>query len=161
MPADYFLKIDGIAGESPDAKHKDEIQLEAWSWSEVQTGGSSVGAGVGAGKVSFQDFNFSMKSNKASPTLFINCAQGTHIKKAELTCRKAGGKQEEFMKIYFTDLLISSFSVGGSASGDPVPTEQIAFNFTTIKYEYSPQKADGSLGSPIIQGYDIKQNKKT
>ena len=34
---DAFLKIEGIEGESPDAKHKGEIQLESFSWSESQT----------------------------------------------------------------------------------------------------------------------------
>jgi type VI protein secretion system component Hcp len=28
---DYFLKIDGIDGESTDDKHKGEIQLESYS----------------------------------------------------------------------------------------------------------------------------------
>ena len=35
---DYFLKIDGIDGESKDDKHKDEIDIESWSWGETQTG---------------------------------------------------------------------------------------------------------------------------
>ena len=158
MPADYFLKIDGIPGESPDAKHKDEIQLESWSWGESQVGAHS--AGGGAGKVQMNDFQFVMKINKASPALFINCATGSHIKKAQLTCRKAGGEQQEYLKIYFEDLLISTYQTGGQATGDAVPDDQIAFNFTTIKFEYAPQKADGSLGAPVIFGYDLKQNKK-
>ncbi|MEO7701858.1 MAG: type VI secretion system tube protein Hcp [Opitutus sp.] len=160
MPADYFLKIDGIPGESPDAKHKDEIQLESWSWSESQAGSSATGGGGGTGKVQMQDFRFNMKVNKASPTLFLNCATGTHIKTANLTCRKAGGKQEEYLKIHFEDLLISSFKTGASAQGDAVPVEEISFNFAKIKYEYSPQKADGTLSSPIIFGYDVKLNQK-
>src|SRR5262249_52526808 len=32
---DYFLKIDGIQGESVDKAHKGEIQLESFSWGEV------------------------------------------------------------------------------------------------------------------------------
>lgn len=28
---DYFLKIDGIEGESTDAKHKNEIDVVSWS----------------------------------------------------------------------------------------------------------------------------------
>jgi type VI secretion system secreted protein Hcp len=162
MAADYFLKIDGIPGESLDSKHKDEIQLESWSWGESQTGASSrTAAGGGAGKVQMNDFQFVMKANKASPVLFINCAQGSHIKKAQLTCRKAGGEQQEYLKIYFEDLLIASFQTGAHAAGESsVPDEQIAFNFATIKYEYSPQKADGTLGSPVIFGYDLKQMKK-
>ncbi|HEY7575111.1 MAG TPA: type VI secretion system tube protein Hcp, partial [Thermoanaerobaculia bacterium] len=29
---DYFLKIDGIEGESQDGKHKGEIDVLSWSW---------------------------------------------------------------------------------------------------------------------------------
>jgi type VI secretion system secreted protein Hcp len=32
MPFAIFLKIDGVPGESQDAKHKDEIDVLAWSW---------------------------------------------------------------------------------------------------------------------------------
>ena len=32
---DFFLKIDGIPGESADGKHKEEIDLESWSWGAV------------------------------------------------------------------------------------------------------------------------------
>lgn len=28
---DYFLRIDGIEGESLDFKHKGEIEIESWS----------------------------------------------------------------------------------------------------------------------------------
>jgi len=160
MPADYFLKIDGIPGESADAKHKDEIQLESWSWGETQVGSHAAGGGGGSGKVQMQDFHFVMKVNKASPLLLLNCATGAHIKKALLTCRKAGGDQQEYLKVHFEDLLISSYQTGAAAAGSAVPDDQISFNFTTIKYEYAVQKADGSLGSPVIVGYDLKQMKK-
>ena len=47
---DYFLKIDGIEGESRDDKHKDEIEIESFSWGETQTGSFAVGGGGGAAK---------------------------------------------------------------------------------------------------------------
>lgn len=157
---DYFLKIDGIPGESPDAKHKDEIQLESWSWGETNSGTMSYGGGGGAGKVQFQDFHFVMKTNKATPKLFLHCATGEHVKSALLTCRKAGKEQQEFLKVKFTDLLISSFQQSGSGSSDVIPVDQISFNFAKVEYQYAPQKADGTLDSPINAGYDLKQNKK-
>jgi type VI secretion system secreted protein Hcp len=160
MAADYFLNIDGIKGESPDAKHKDEIQLDSWSWGETQGGSHAAGGGGGTGKVAMQDFHFTMATNKASPALFVNCATGSHIKKAQLTCRKAGGDQQEYLKVYFEDLIVSSYQTGGSAADKESTRDQIAFNFSTIKFEYAQQKADGSLGSPVIFGYDIKANKK-
>ena len=66
---DYFLKIDGVQGESVDSKHKGEIDLESFSWGETSSGGQGAGGGGGAGKVSIQDFHFVMKLNKASPKL--------------------------------------------------------------------------------------------
>lgn len=156
---DYFLKVADIDGESTDDKHKGEIDLESWSWGETQSGTSAAGGGGGAGKVSMQDFNFVMKSNKASPKLMLACATGQHIKSAKLTCRKAGGEQQEYMTMTFSDLLISSYQTGGS-SGDIVPVETISFNFSKIEFEYKPQKADGTLDSPVKTGYDLKANKK-
>src|ERR1700681_1453495 len=103
MAADYFLKIDGIDGESHDSKHKDEIDLMSWSFGASQLGTHSAGGGGGAGKVSMQDFHFTMHVNKATPKLFLACATGEHIKKAVLTCRKAGKDQQEFQKVTFTE----------------------------------------------------------
>lgn len=157
---DFFLKIDGIPGESADGKHKEEIDLESWSWGETQGGGASFGGGGGTGKVSMQDFHFTMKVNKATPKLILACADGTHIKEAILTCRKAGGKQEEYLKYTFNDLLIASYQTGGSGGSDVVPTEQISFNYSKMKVEYKEQKADGTLGGAIAAGWDLKKNEK-
>ena len=57
MAERWFLKIDGIPGESTDVNHKDEIDVLSWSWGVTQTGGSGGGGG-GAGKAAFQDFHF-------------------------------------------------------------------------------------------------------
>jgi len=158
MAVDYFLKIDGIPGESEDAKHKNEIYLESWSWGETNSGSHAGGGGGGAGKVSMNDFNFVMRVNKASPKLFLACASGQHIKEALLTCRKAGKDQQEYLKIKFNDLLVSTYQTGGS-SGDVVPAEQIALNFSKIEVNYAPQKADGSLDSPVVHNWNLKENK--
>jgi type VI secretion system secreted protein Hcp len=160
MAFDSFLKIKGIEGESKDEKHPNEIELLSWSWGESNVGSSASGGGAGAGKVSMQDFHFTMKMNKASPKLVLACATGEHIADAVLTCRKAGGKGQEYLKVTFTDLLISSYQTGGSGGGDDIPLESISFNYATIKMEYSPQKADGSLEKAITAGYDLKVNKK-
>src|SRR5215204_7076957 len=46
---DYFLRIDGVPGESIDDKHKGEIDVEAWSWGESNPR-PPEGVGGGAGK---------------------------------------------------------------------------------------------------------------
>lgn len=157
---DYFLKLKGIDGESHDSKHKNEIDLESWSWGETQGGGHASGGGGGAGKVVMQDFHFVMKINKASPKLFLACATGEHIGDAVLTCRKAGKEQQEFLIVKFTDLLVSSYQTGGSGHSDIVPTDQISLNFAKIEFQYKPQKTDGSLDAPVSAGYNLKTNVK-
>jgi type VI secretion system secreted protein Hcp len=154
---DYFLKLDGIDGESHQKGHENEIELQSWSFGETNTGTFARGGGGGAGKVSMQDFHFVMEINKASPKLFQACATGKHIPTAKLTCRKAGETAQEFFKVSFTDLLVSSFQTGGASSSTVVPTDQISLNFAKIEVEYAEQGADGKLKGSIKTGYDLKQ----
>lgn len=158
---DYFLKIAGIDGESTDTAHKGEIDIESWAWGESNSGGSAtgIGAGTGAGKVTTNDFSFVMTLNKASPKLFLACAQGEHIKSAWLTAHRAGEKQTDyFLKWSFSDLLISSYQTGAAESVNP--TDQVTFNFSKIEVEYKEQKPDGTLSPSIKAGWNLKTNKK-
>jgi type VI secretion system secreted protein Hcp len=154
---DYFLKIDGIQGESQDKTHKNEIEIESFTWGANQTGTASRGGGMGAGKVQMQDFHFVMKINKASPKLMLSCATGEHIKSAILTCRKAGKEQQEYLKYTFTDILVSNYQTGGTGAADVIPMDQIALNFTKVEVEYKEQKPDGTLGGAVKAFYDMKQ----
>ena len=156
---DFFLKFDGIKGESTDSKHKGEIDVESWSWGETQSGSGGPGGGGGSGKVAIQDFHFMMRLNAASPGLMRACATGKHIKTAVLTGRKAGKSQMEYLTFKFHDVLVSSFQTGGSEQSDAVPTDQVSLNFAKIEVSYRPQKSDGTLSDPIHFKYDLKANK--
>lgn len=157
---DYFLKLDGIDGESEDKTHSKEIQIESWSFGAQQSGSMAHGGGGGGGKVSMQDFHFVMRANTASPKLFLACASGEHIKKAVLTCRKAGKDQQEYLKWQFTDLLVSSYQTGGAGSSDVLPLDQISLNFAQVEVAYKAQKADGTLAGALTAGWNLKQNAK-
>ncbi len=113
MAADYFLKIDGIPGESADDKHKNEIEIESFSWGAANQGTSSSGGGGGAGKVKMGDFAITKYIDKSSPKLIEACTTGKHISSAILVCRKQGGSQQEYMKVTLTDILVSGYSTGG------------------------------------------------
>ena len=160
MPVDYFLKIDGIEGESTDNKHPKEIDVEAWSWGESQTGsGVPGGGGGGAGKVSMQDFSFVMKFNKASPKLMLACATGKHIKSARLAARRTGQGQQDYLAITLLDVLVSSYQTGGAEASGLTPVDQLSLRYAKIEVEYKTQKPDGTL---IVAGqfkYDLKLNK--
>src|SRR4029077_20362911 len=123
----------------------------------TQSSTFAVGGGGGSGKVSMQDFHFTMPVNKASPALFLACAQGDHIKNAILTCRKAGKDQQEFLKVTMNDMLVSSFQIGGTES--VVPTGQISLNFAKIEVEYQELDATGKLAGSIKKWFDLKTMK--
>jgi len=156
---DYFLKIDGIPGESQDAKHKDEIQVLSFSFGESQAGTMAFGGGGGAGKVQMQDFHFMMNVNKASPKLFLACATGEHIKNAVLTCRKAGKDQQEYLKVKFTDILVSSYQTNGDGNSNHLPVDSISLNFSKIEWDYKIQNEKGQLVPGAVAGYDVKSMK--
>ena len=155
----YFLRVDGIQGESSDDKHKGEIDVLSWSWGETQPTPPSPGGGGGGGKVEMSDLTVVAHVSKASPRLLLACASGKHIKSAVLTGRKAGKGQQEFLTFSLTDILVSSYQIGASASSEP-PTDSVSLIFAKIQVEYKEQKADGSLGETVKVGWDRKANKQ-
>lgn len=157
---DYFLKLDGIKGESTDSKHKGEIELESFSWGNhnMSDVASSSGTGGGAGKVAFQDVHATTLVNLASPLLMLACATGQHLKTALITARKQGTEQQDYYKVTLTDVLVSSYQSGGS--GTPIPVDQFSLNYGKIEYSYQAQDEKGKLGTPVIGKYDLKANKK-
>jgi type VI secretion system secreted protein Hcp len=157
--ADYFLKIDGIDGESTDAKHKNEIEVESFSWGEQHSGGNASGGGGGAGKVVSSDFHYTSRLTRASPKLLVACATGQHIKQAVLTGRKAGKAKFEFLTITFTDLLVSSYETSADSPDEAPGADQVSLNFATIQMSYKMQKANGAAGDTVVGGFDFRADK--
>jgi len=157
---DYFLKIDGVDGESTDDKHKGEIELDSFSFGASNAGSFQSGGGGGSGKVIMADMHIVKKVDKASAKLFTSCATGEHLKTATLVCRKAGKDQQEFLTIVLSPILISGFQNGGSAGSDVIPMDQVSINYGKIEFKYKEQKPDGSLGGEVVGGWDVTTNKK-
>ena len=170
---DYFLKLDGIEGESQADKHKGEIDVESFSWGENNP--AVYGSHGDKRKVTMQEVHFTMFASKASTKLMAACAIGKEpIKKATLTIRKAGGDQQEFMIFTFSEVFITSYSISGPANEtsrpekvghekneNPIPLEQISLSFKTIEVEYKGQKASGDTGGKNIFRFNLPQMKST
>jgi type VI secretion system secreted protein Hcp len=155
--ADYFLKIDGIAGESQDPRHQGEIEVESFSWSETFLA-SAAGAG-GAGKVHVQDLHITKQIDKASPLLMLAAASGRHLTSAVLTAQRPGKEPLDYLTISLGGVMVNSYQTGALA-GQPVPTDQVSFSFRQIEIVYRPQLPDGSLASPVMAGWDVAANHK-
>ena len=132
---DYFLRIDGIPGESVDARHKDEIEVLSWSMGASRDPSKNKGACV-------RDLAFTKTLDRASPLLLANAVSGMTIPTATLVARKAGAQQLEFLKVELKDVVITSIQDG--ASGDS-PFEQVTIGFGTLTLQYRFQRPDGTL----------------
>lgn len=152
---DLFLKIEGIEGECQDPKHKGEMQIVSFGQRVSNAGASGTGQGEGTGTSVWQDAVFTMRADKSMPKLFTACATGERVKKAVLTFRKAGKGQQEFLKITFSDALVSMFEMVGARDKEAIPTVHFAFNFAQIEEEYKGQKEDGTLRGAIKYSYAV------
>ncbi len=181
MAVSYFLKIDGIDGESADTKHRGEIDIESFSWGETNSGNAAHGGGGGAGKVAPQDFHFVMHFNKASLKLFLACASGEHIKQAVLTVRKAGEAQVDFLKWTLSDCIVISYETGGNKVAvnestkspeepspevtavrnmdEAFPADEFILDFAKLEVSYFLQNPDG-VPTEEKAGWDFRTNKK-
>lgn len=159
--ADYFLKLDGIDGESVQKGHEKWIEIQSFSWGMSNSGSAGHGSGGGAGKVSFQDFHFVARTGIQSPTLLTATGTGEHFKKAVLSVRKAGERPLEWIKMQLADVLVSSYQVGATqASDDGLPLDQFSLNFTKVEMEISAPNADGNPAAVSRGGWDLAQAKK-
>ena len=155
MAFDAFLKIEGIDGESTDKVHKDEIEIDSYSFGLENPSTRASGGGGGAGKVSVHDMHFTTGVNKASPNLMLACATGKHIPSATLTCRKAGGAGGfEFLKIKLSDILVSSYEPDTSGGGD-LPEESFSLNFVKIDFLYTVQRTGETVETVFAQNFDV------
>jgi type VI secretion system secreted protein Hcp len=159
MPESWYLKIDGIAGESVADGHTDEIDILSWSYGVTHSGSAGVGGGAG-GKASFQDFHFVAAVSKASPALFLSCATGVHHKSATLSGLRGAGKAKmsDFLKYKLADVIITSVQEGDSEGGPPL--DQFTLGYSKIEIDYTAQTVGGRVAAPVHAGFDIKLNKK-
>ena len=157
MAVDMFIKLTNIKGESKDSKHKDEIDVLAWSWGASQSANAHSGGGAGAGKANIQDLSFTKYVDRSTPTLLSYLVSGKHVDVVNLVVRKAGGTPLEYIKIELKTVFISSVSTGGSGGEDRL-TENVTLNFAKVKFEYIPQNDKGAAEASIPMSYDIAQN---
>jgi type VI secretion system secreted protein Hcp len=148
-----YIKFDGIDGDVTAAGFEKFIEVLQFSWGVTQTGTLASGSGAGTGRTSFQDFHFQHNVDRASPKLMQACALGTQISTAEVDFLKTGASTP-YLKIRLQNVLITGLEFSGS--GDLVAAEDVGFTFGKIEYDFTPQRADGSLDSVINVQLDLR-----
>ncbi len=158
MAVDYFLKLDGIQGESADKNHTGWIQLMSFSWGASQITSVAGTGGSGAGKVDLSDFSVMKHLDKASTPLFKSIGSGTHVKTGNLEAVKSGAGGKPFLKVDFKELFVTSQQLSASSE---IPTESVSFSYNEIKIEYSTQNEQGIVTTTGSVTYNVKANQVT
>lgn len=126
----------------------------------------SQSSGAGAGKVTFNPFQVTRKTDRASPTLFTMCCAGQHFKQVSLYLRRAGGggtsltasegsvtSGTTFLRFDFALVAVKTISWSGS-DGDEACKEEVQFEYGALQVQYvqqdetgKPMSANKTMGS--------------
>lgn len=156
MAVDYFLKLDGIQGESQDDKHKNEIQVLSWSWGASNLSSVAGTGGSGAGKVDMSDVSMMLNFDKSTPKFFKSISAGSHIATGTLSAIKAGSDGKPYLKVDFKEIFVTSLQMSASSE---VPAVSLSFTYDEIKIDYSAQDEKGNIASTGPVTFNTKQNK--
>jgi type VI protein secretion system component Hcp len=127
---DYYLKIEGVKGESNISNYSDYMKISNWNWGLVNSNGTDIISQLNAQKQGIpKEFNFTMVTNSASPTLLQATLTGQHFMGGELVgLEQTSNGVQDLFTITFSDILISGYQTSESPTDD-FPTDQITFNF--------------------------------
>lgn len=136
--APMFISAALLLGSAPAALAAQEVpiilsfddvdsEVLAWSWGASQSGSSHAGGGGSAGNASFQDISITRLVDSQSPDFLRYVARGSNISRAALT-RGA-------LQIEFNHVLVTSYSVSGTADKKSPQTENITLNFQEVRYQ--------------------------
>jgi type VI secretion system secreted protein Hcp len=163
MPADRFLKIDGIDGESSDAKHRNELEVLSFSWGVTQaiTGTVSSSGTFTGQRCDMSPLVVEKLLDKASAKVAQACAAGDHFASAVLTLCRAGGDKQPYMEYKLYDVLLSSYTISGQTADGGLSTERISLNYGKIEMTYTQIGTDGKAkGKAGSVGWDLRESKK-
>ena len=152
-----FLKLDGIEGESRDARHTKEIDVSAWSLGVTNPGPGHAGGGGGSGRATFTDLSVTKAFDKASPALLLAVATGRHIRTAILTVTSGGPRPVDYLTIGLEDVLVTSCLLADPADPDR-PVENVSLQYAKIRVSYTQQSSTGAVGTPSTFGWDVLRN---
>jgi len=157
MAVDFFLKLDGMTGESTNVSFKNQIQLSSYSFAGTNKSSVSYGGGSGSGKVSLGPLVVVKQPDSATTALFVAMCSGEHIANGLLSVVKAGASNHAYIVVKMTSIFISGFETGASTE---TPTEQITLSYASIQYTYFAQNSTGTLVASGVSGWNLLQNKK-
>lgn len=153
--AGIFLLLDGVPGDSADARHQNWIDVGEFVFAGTTTA-TATKTGLAAGKPTITPLQLDVYEGKASPKLFGDMLRGVSHLNATLDVFKAGAEPIQLLQVKLGNVFVTDFNAALSAGGDSM--HRISLAFTKISYAYYPQKPDGTLDAAIVTTWDLSLN---
>ena len=147
----YFLQLDGIPGDSVDARHVAWIDVTSYSWGASNSSAVS-GSGWSSSKPNISQLSLTTQFGSASPLLFLRTMNGKHVSTAVLQGMTGGDTPRKFLELELKDIAVTSYQ--SSAAQDP-PSEHFSLAFASIKYTIFLQSATG-VGETISATWNVR-----
>jgi type VI secretion system secreted protein Hcp len=154
---DMFLKLDGVDGESGDAGHKGEIQIDSFSLGVDSPRDFYTNQATGANL--WGHMFFRAKIDKSTPKLFSKIAKNEKIPSAVLTCRKAGKEPFEYFKVTLSEVLVTGVHAGKLEDDDVLPPCVFTLAYGKIEVSAKEQTSTGPTSGPIVFTFNLMANK--
>jgi type VI secretion system secreted protein Hcp len=160
MPA--FVKLGDIKGQATDAGHKDWIIIESMS--------APIHRSIPAnardqqrtqGSTALGDVVLVRELDKSSTKIQEACANGTFFPDVQIDlCATVGNNQEPYLQYKLKNVIITSYSFHGNASGSPLPSEELTLGYTEIEWNYIVLNPDTGKKEGNVPGkYNPAQGK--
>ncbi len=169
------LTGDTLANQSPALQQGSVFEIDDFNFDIEQVLNiGSQSSGAGAGKVTFNPFSITRKTDRASPIFFMMCCAGQHFYQVTLCLRRAGGgaggavgntagsatmsSGTTFLRFDFALVAVKTISWSGS-DGDESPKEEVTFEYGALMVWYLQQATGGGAqGSPVTGAWNRVYN---
>lgn len=155
MATDFYLKIEGIDGESNSKGYPKWIEVMTFDHGAMQNVSVQRGADV-AGRGQFIPFKFTHAVDKATPKLQQYCMNGQKIAKVNFTyCRAIAGLQVPVYEITMENVKIARAEVKTTeANGVMQPVEEVELIAGKMSWKVTPIKPDNTKDGAIEAAFD-------
>jgi len=143
-----FLHLEGIAGESDDAKFKDKGYMEISAWStgyEQPVSLAKSATGPTIERVTAEPITITKTLDSSTYALLQTIWAGRVIETGFISCWRADhtkdGAAVEYLKIEMAHIVITTYGISGGEG--EIPQEELALSAGYVGYIYKPQAKIG------------------
>lgn len=162
MSSDFYIKLEGIDGESNDKSHAKWIEVLSFSHGSQQT--VTIGRATDVtGRGQFTPFVFTHLVDKATPKIQQYTMSGMNISKVTFNvCRAIAGAQTPVYEVTLENVKVGKAEISAeftdSTESFNMPVERVELVAAKITWKYTAIRADNTKDGAVEASYNQVEN---